>query len=366
MNRTIGLVTANYDLPQLGELTEKRSPASVPFGGLYRLMDFAMSNLVNAHIPTVGLVTPYYSRSILDHVRAGKAWGLDRKEGGLFILPGTVFGPQKQGGRLLFRDIVHNRSYLERGDGDYILVTSGSIVMNIDYRPIIDQHELLGRPVTMIYKNLKEGENPNGCYLSINEKGLVTDISSEPVSRSYLLESYIIDKSLLLQLVKDYSALGNQDLLDVLRVILPDYAFGSYEFTGYVGIIQNLQDYMRTSSDLLCPEIRRELFSRERPIATQVHDTPPARYVPGAEVCRSVVAAGSIIEGTVENSIVSRNVRIEKGAVVKDCVLMDGCIVRSGACLENVIADKKCEITSGTVFRGTAEHPIVLPRAQVI
>ena len=92
MNRTIGLVTTNYSLGDFGTLTAERPEASLPFGGRYRLLDFALSNLVNARIQTVGLITPYFYRSILDHVGAGKAWGLDRKDGGLYILPGTVYG----------------------------------------------------------------------------------------------------------------------------------------------------------------------------------------------------------------------------------------------------------------------------------
>ena len=108
MNRTIGLISTNYSVPGFGSVTGERPAASIPFGGRYRLLDFALSNMVNSRIQTVGLVTPYFYRSIMDHVGAGKPWDLSRKEGGLYILPGTVFGFHEENARFLCRDLLHN------------------------------------------------------------------------------------------------------------------------------------------------------------------------------------------------------------------------------------------------------------------
>ena len=154
MNRTIGLISTNYSVPGFGSVTGERPAASIPFGGRYRLLDFALSNMVNSRIQTVGLVTPYFYRSIMDHVGAGKPWDLSRKEGGLYILPGTVFGFHEENARFLFRDLLHNLEYLRQGDGDYILVSSGTLVANIDYQPMIAKHELEGKPVTLLYLSL--------------------------------------------------------------------------------------------------------------------------------------------------------------------------------------------------------------------
>ena len=366
MNRTIGIVSTNYSCPGLGSLVEKRPPASVPFGGRYRLMDFALSNMVNAGIRTVGLITPYYYRSILDHVGSGKAWDLDRKEGGLFILPGTVFGFKEEGTRFLFRDIIHNDTYLERGDGDYILFSSGDLVYNIDYRPMIERHELEGKDVTLLYKTLPAGESRKGLYLTLRDDREVIGISDSPESGHLFLESFLINRSWLRKLVRDFRALGQLDILRVIADNLASLSVGAYAFQGYVGFTETCEDYMRTSQDLLREEVYAALFTSDRPVRTQAHDTPPALYAPGADVRGSIITAGSIIEGTVEKSVVSRGGRIEKGAVVKNCVLMDNCVVRAGAQLENVICDKNVTILSDTCIRGTAERPVVIRRAETI
>ena len=144
MNRTIGLITANYSLAGFGTVGEERPSASIPFGGRYRLMDFALSNMVNSRIQTVGMITPYRYRSIIDHIGAGKEWDLDRKDGGLYILPGTIYGFRENDGHFLFRDFQQNRRYFQIS-GDYVLASSGTLVASIDYQPMIARHEFTGR-----------------------------------------------------------------------------------------------------------------------------------------------------------------------------------------------------------------------------
>ena len=173
MNRTIGLISTNYTVAGFDELCSTRPAAALPFGGRYRLMDFALSNMVNGRIGTVGFMTPYYYRSILDHMGAGKSWGLDKKQGGLFVLPGSVFGFKDDESRFLIRDMGRNIQYLEQGDGDYVLCSDCSFVYNADYQALIAQHELAGRSVTLLYKELPQGERRRGWYL-------------EPVSYTHL------------------------------------------------------------------------------------------------------------------------------------------------------------------------------------
>ena len=130
--------------------------------------------------------------------------------------------------------------------------------------------------------------------------------------------------------------------------------------------MDGMEDYFRASLDLLDSSVRRELFQSDRPICTKAHDTPPALYAPGSAVKNSVMTAGSIIEGSVENSVCFRNVRIEKGAVVKNCVLMEKCVVKAGARLENVVCDKNVTVSEDKIVCGTAEHPCVLAKGGVV
>ena len=225
MNRTIGLISTNYSVPGFGSVTEVRPAASIPFGGRYRLLDFALSNMVNSRVQTVGLVTPYFYRSIIDHVGAGKPWDLSRKEGGLYILPGTVFGFHEENARFLFRDLLHNLEYLRQGDGDYILVSSGTLVANIDYQPMITKHELEGKPVTLLYKKMQPGEKRPGRYLTL-DGDTVAGIRRADEGENLLLDCFIVDKSFLLRMARDYAALDYMDFLDILAHVLPEVAVG--------------------------------------------------------------------------------------------------------------------------------------------
>ena len=188
MNRTIGLITANYSLAGFGTVGEERPSASIPFGGRYRLMDFALSNMVNSRIQTVGMITPYRYRSIIDHIGAGKEWDLDRKDGGLYILPGTIYGFRENDGHFLFRDFQQNRRYFQIS-GDYVLASSGTLVASIDYQPMIARHEFTGRGVTLLYRRADPEARKKGYYLTFDDKGRVTSIRHDDRGEYLFLDS---------------------------------------------------------------------------------------------------------------------------------------------------------------------------------
>lgn len=361
MNRTIGLITANYTVAGYGDLTAKRPPATVPFDGRFRLMDYVLSNMVNSRIDTVGLITPYYYRSVLDHVGAGKDWGLDKKIGGLFILPGTVFGSkQDDSARFLFRDICLNERYIQEGDADYILISSASMIYNMDYQGMIAKHELSGRDVTFLYK---KGETCHkGFFLKINPNGGVSAIETADEGENLFMEAFIINKAYLMRLIRDFRHQGYLDMITILKDNLPDISAGSYAFENYVGFTDGLEDYMKTSREMLDPSVRRQVYVSDRPVLTSVHDTTPSLYQPGSSVRCSVLASGGVIEGTVENSVLFRNVKVAKGAVVRNAVLMDNCVVGENARLENVVCDKNVVISAGVCVAGTEEHPCLIEK----
>ena len=132
MAKVIGLVTANYYVQNPSDLVAYRPVASMPFLGRYRLVDFALSNMVNAGIRTVGLIMPPNYRSLIDHVGSGKDWGLDRKAGGLFVMPGSNFGTSRLGGRFLVRDLVENKQFLERNTEEYVVLSTCNFIYNIE------------------------------------------------------------------------------------------------------------------------------------------------------------------------------------------------------------------------------------------
>lgn len=360
--RIIGLISCNYNDDSFGQLTAARSLASLPFGGRYRLLDFAVSNMVNAGIRTIGLVTPYFYRSIMDHVGAGKEWCLDRKHGGLFLLPGSIFGPKSEQSSFVLRDIIKNRSYLERTRAETVLICGSSKIFNIDFRPMFAAHDAAGGGITMLYKTVNDAQGQSGTYLEVSG-GMVQAMTREAAGPvNCFMDCFLIDRKLLLNFCEWYRNFSHVDLVDIIVDNLENLQVQAFPFEGYLGQVRNISDYMRCSQDLLNLEVRQELFGNAGQIRTKIEDNTPAKYSGETVVRNSLVPTGCFIEGTVENSILFRGARVGKGAVVRNSVIMSRGIIQPGALLENVICDKFVTISSGNKLSGTPGKPLVIPK----
>ncbi|MGE4483630.1 MAG: glucose-1-phosphate adenylyltransferase subunit GlgD [Oscillospiraceae bacterium] len=366
MKRMMGLIATNYSDGLYGPLTQERPVASLPFGGRYRLVDFPLSNMVNSGILTVGLITPYMYRSLMDHVGVGKEWALSRKIGGMFILPGSIYGLKSVHGKFLLRDIIQNKAYLERGKRDLVVVSGCNKIFNIDFRAVAEQHEASGADITLVYKNSFHPDETHEMYLDISESGRVTEIrnASAEGDGNCFLDAFIINLELLLNFISWYEALGYMDLMEIFEENLDKVKIYSYKFDGYVGAINGLKSYMRTSRELLNEEVRQHLFLPDRPISTKVQDSAPAKYLCSAKVSNSLVSTGCIIEGTVENSILSRGVVVKKGAIVRNSVILQKSAIGAGAVLENVVCDKYVTVKDGVTLLGSTEKPIAIGKKQ--
>lgn len=365
MGSVIGLISTNYTGENYGKLIEDRPVASIPFGGRYRLIDFPLSSMANSEIDTVGVITPSNYRSLADHLNMGREWGLNKKQGGMFMLPGAVHGLKDLSARFSLRDVILNREFFLRADEDTVLFCAANRVYNIDFRPAIEQHELSGAPVTMIYKKVRSGETANGLFLTISPSGQVSSIASAAQGEANcFLDSMLISRTLLLNFIECYQNLGYIDIMDILATNLGQIQVDSWCYTGYEHAVDNAADYMHVSLDLLRPEVQEELFSLDRPVLTKTQDSPPAKYLPGAKVKNSILSASCTLEGTVENSILFRNVTIGKGAEVRNSVLMQGCVISPGAVVENVICDKYVKISPDVKLSGSEQKPFVIGKKQ--
>jgi glucose-1-phosphate adenylyltransferase len=365
MKRMMGLICTNYTDGDFGMLTEERPIASIPFGGRYRLVDFPLSNLVNSGINTVGLITPYMYRSLMDHVGNGKAWSLSRKVGGMFILAGTSYGVKNAHGKFLLRDLIYNRACLERTRRELVVVTASNKIYNLDFRDVAERHEQTGAVVTLLYKRVPDGAAIHDLALDCDNRGRVTSLHpTGPGPTTQFMDAMVIDRDLLLKLTEWYFATDYLDLMDIIQENLDKLRVYGYEFDGYVKSIDNAADYMAASMDLLTPQVMQELFSPQRPINTKVQDAPPAKYFPTAKVRNSMVATGCMVKGTVENSILFRGCTVEEGATVRNSVIMPSGIISKGTLVENVICDKQVHIGEEVRLFGTALKPLIVTRKQ--
>ncbi len=362
---TLGIITANYTRKDLGSLVDSRTVATIPFGGRYRLIDFPLSNYVNSGITTVGLITPYYYRSIMDHVGAGKPWELARKIGGLFVLPGTVFGEREEGARFLLRDLIINRKIIDRSHAKYVLLCDTSTVMNCDFREFINAHAESGCPISLMYKN--EPGRTNRSYLKIKKNGQLDEIvTGDPKAKNLFMGCFVIDREMLIRIMDWYRAIDNNDIIHILSQNLSKFKINTYEYKSYAAIIDSVSDYKKASQELLLKEVRQELFEKDAQIYTKTQDEAPTIYRPGSNVKKSLVAAGCVIEGTVENSIIFRSTHIKKGAIVKNSIVMQKATIETNAVVINAILDKFVHVGRKAHIEGGDDRPVVIGKDEII
>jgi len=365
-----GLVFANANDHLLKKLTEKRSMASVPFGGRYRLIDFCLSNLVNAGITSVGLMTTGNYRSLMDHVGSGIYWDLDRKNGGLHILAPYMSNDVKR-----FRGTIDAldaaSDYIKRCESDYIVICAADILANVDISAAIKAHVKGGADVTVVYhKGTLPPNREDAMILSFGAEGRVEKITFDAqigTELNYGIGITIISRELLSELVND--AVENELKSfnrDVLAKKVGELKIMGFEHSEFVTLMNGTDTYYKASMALLDRETRKQLFNPKRPIYTKTRDEMPTRYGIEADVKNCVIGEGCVIEGTVRNSILFRGVKVEKGAVVENCILMQETKIKSGAQLDNVIADKNAVIGEDMILKATAENHFFARKNEII
>ena len=369
MNGLHGIIFSYEKRNDLRELGEIRSAASIPFGGRYRAVDFALSNLVNAGVTDVGIVLNGRYQSMLDHLGTGKVWDLSRKRGGLRILP--PFNYQKDWGVMPFRGKIEAlagvRTYLDEIRQDYVALMDGDLVVNLPMADIFESHVKSGADVTVVCGN-DSFATEDGTYFEMNRDGRITEVLYRlHTPRGYRgLEVYILSKKLLCEIVDECSARDQFSWRKELQTRKDSLNLRSYIWSGFAAQIRSVQEYYDRSMQLLDPAIRAELFTPARPIRAKGADKPSTYVGANGRCVNSLVADGCRIEGTVENSVLFPGVVVEEGAVVRNCVLFKEDIVRRNAQLSYIIADKDVEVLADRTLMGHATYPIVLAKGSIV
>ena len=369
MNGLHGIIFSYEKRNNLRELGEIRSAASIPFGGRYRVVDFALSNLVNAGVTDVGVVLNGRYQSMLDHLGTGKVWDLSRKRGGLRVLP--PFNYQKDWGVMPFRGKIEAlagvRTYLDTIRQDYVALMDGDLVVNLPLADIFEEHVKSGADVTVVCGN-DSFATEDGTYFEKNSEGRITEVLYNlHTARGYRgLEVYILSTQLLKDLVDECAAKDQFSWRKELQTRKDSLYLRSYIWSGFAAQIRSVQEYYDRSMQLLNPAIRAELFCPERPIRAKGADKSSTYLGPEGKCVNSLVAEGCRIEGTVENSILFPGVVVEAGAVVRNCVLFKETVVRRDAQLSYIIADKDVEVLSNRTLMGHATYPIVLAKGSKV
>lgn len=373
MNTLMGIILTDEKSTHLGALTENRAVAALPIGGRYRLIDFMLSNMVNSDINHIGIATQYNYQSLMDHLGTGKAWDLNRKNHGLFILPPFISRERvtHSGGDL---DILHGISnFIRRSNYDYVLLTKGSLIFNNTFNDMVDFHKKSGADVTVMYNTVSDADSDflsRHTVIETAADGKVTDMIKfhhNPKSKKVSLDTYIISRSLLLNIIEDAVSHGLHDFVyDVLIKNINSYRVFAYEALGHVGRVESISSYYTNNMDLLDGTVRKEMFLSKNKIYTKVKDQVPTHYGDNAVVCDSLIADGCHIEGRVENSVIFRSVNIEKGAVIKNSIIMQNSVIQSNCYIENAVLDKEVTVRAGKTLTGQPNYPFVIPKGNII
>jgi len=374
VKNVLGLINLHENEELLKELTRQRPLGAVPFGGRYRLIDFVLSNMVNSGIINVGIIVKHKYRSIMDHLRSGKEWDLARKRDGLFILPPpdqTHYANSIYKGDL---EYFHTHvDFLERSTQEYVIVAGSHTIYNTDYREAFRYHLEKQADITILYKDEQPAPGMQfslATVLTVGEDGRVTDIhvaTGRIASGSVCLETYIMRKDLLLQIIEVCIARGEYDFVkEGIVKRMDQYRVFGFPFTGYMAKINSVQAYFRANMDLLHPEIWQDLYLKSGPVYTKVKDEPPANYRDQVAVSNVLAANGCVIEGRVENSVLFRSVRVHRGAYVNNCIIMQKCEIGPNAVLENVICDKDVKISAAKRMIGDKNYVMVIEKGMMI
>jgi glucose-1-phosphate adenylyltransferase len=360
----MGILMLNESEDRLRRLTRNRPLASIPFGGRYRVIDFALSNMVNSGITNIGIFTDGRTRSLMDHIGSGKPWDLDRKINGLF-----VFNIDKNNYYMNeIEALKNNIEYLYRSKEQYVILSSSYMICNIDYKISATHHESSGADITILYKKVTDGKNNfiNCNALNMDESNNVLSVGRN-IGASDInninMEMFLMKKEILIELILECIKTGYySSIKEAIYKKLSSLVVKGHEFTGYLNCINSVNSYYKTSMDLLDLDINKQLFFENGLIYTKSQDEPPTKYSENSSVCNSLVANGCTIDGKVKNSVIFRRVKIHKGAVVKNCIIMQNCEIKAGAKLVNVIIDKNIIIEEGKELKGDLDFPLVVEK----
>lgn len=367
-NNVLALVLAGGQGARMDVLTRRRAKPALPYAGVYRLIDFSLSNLHNSQISDVWLIVQYETQSIIQTVAGGRPWDLDRTHGGLTIVP-----PQQEGEREAAPwhegnadAIYQNRELIRESGADVLLVLSADHVYKLDYTLIIDQHLATDADVTLVTTEVPIDQASHHGTVEVTKGGRITAFDykpDEPTSTSIATEIFVYKADAVIETLERLARARSEDpetasgLEDFGDELLPELVKGGkvhdYRLPGYWKDVGRPETYFQSHMDLLKnashtsareenPDL--DLEDRAWPIVTRDPQRMPARIHGTARIDRSLISPGCDVAGKVERSVLSPGVIVEPDATVRDAILLQDVIVRAGATVQFAIVDERVEI----------------------
>ena len=359
----IAMLLAGGQGSRLYVLTGDMAKPAVPFGGKYRIIDFPLSNCTNSGIDTVGVLTQYRPLELNSYIGSGQPWDLDGSTGGVHILPpyqGAKGGTWYKG---TANAIYQNLGFIDMHDPEYVVILSGDHIYKMDYSDMLARHKAAGAACTISVMEVPWAEAPRFGIMSVDGDDMITEFAEKPKEPKSNLASmgiYVFSwKALRQYLIDDEHTPGSEN--DFGKNIIPSMLanqerMAAYRFAGYWKDVGTLESLWDANMDMLAPESGLDLRDRSWPIYARSVSAPPAFLGENSAVAHSAVNRGSVLEGVVENSVLSQNVTVGEGAAVRYSVLFPNVEVAPGAVVEYAILGEGCKIGPGCHVGGTPEN----------
>ena len=353
----IAMLLAGGQGSRLYALTQKLAKPAVPFGGKYRIIDFPLSNCVNSGIDTVGILTQYQPMVLNEYIGNGQPWDLDKMHGGVHVLPPyqTAAGASWYEGTA--NAIYQNMAFIERYDPEYVIVLGGDHIYKMDYSKMLDYHIANNADSTIAVIDVPRSEASRFGIMTCDEEGRIVDFTEKPKEPKSTLASmgiYVFSwEKLRKYLIENENAnTGSKDFgKDIIPAMLAnDERLFAYEFEGYWKDVGTLDSLWEANMDLLSPNVPLNLYDPNWKVYSRHNNMPPQYIGKNAHVENSMITEGSVVDGTVDFSIISSGVTIEEGASVKYSIVMPGTTIKKNAVVEYAIIGENCVVESDAMI----------------
>ncbi|MQA32730.1 glucose-1-phosphate adenylyltransferase family protein [Modestobacter roseus] len=367
------LVLAGGQGGRLELLTETRAKPAVPFAGVYRLIDFPLSNCEHSQIPDVWVSVQYQPMSLSQHLANGRPWDLDRTTGGLMVLPPFQAPSERAGFTAGTADGLWRQAQLIRDFApDALVVVSSDAVYKLDYRAVVDEHLGSGAEVTMVTTDVA-ADDASRYGIVQTDGDRVTDYAykpDEPATTTATNEVFVFSPTPTLDRLEALDdEVGEEGLEDLGTHLLPaqtrDGVARAHRLNSYWRDVGTVEAYWQAHQDFLSPEPPIDLDEPAWPVHTRGGRRSAARVLHGAVVEGSLISGGTRVAGRVSGSVLSPGVVVEEGATVVDSVLLPGARVRAGATVTRTVLDDDVVVGRSATVGGDGDITLVGRRAQV-
>lgn len=371
MEKAFGIINTSGKHIWVEGMQVYRPIGAFSFLGRYRVIDFPISNMSNSEIDRIQIFAGNNPRSLIEHLGSGQHYNINSKRGRLQIL----FAESYSRNDIYNTDIAafwENIDNIRKMEEEYVVIAPNYMVYAMDFQKLLKGHIHSGADITLLYHSV---QNANvsylGCnFLTLNRQSGVMSISKnngDQAVRDIFMDTYIMKKQLFIQLIQNARALSSMyTLSQIVNIESKELNVRGHAHEGYFAAITDFKSYYEANLSLLNYENTKDLFRNDWPIYTKTNDSCPTKYFARADVKRSVISDGCLIEGRIENSVIGRGCTIKEGVVVKNSVILPYSLIEKNAVIENHVIDKHSMLLHCKMLTAPADAPGYVRRGDTL